>query len=71
MFLLRNCQNTGISSGGSRLIPKEILLLNKMWFAGNMSNAFEILHMNRKDVEALRKICFIEKYACVVLKRVR
>jgi len=34
-----------------------------MWYAGNMSNTFEILTMDRKDAEVLRKICFIKKYA--------
>ena len=45
------------------LIPKQIPLLNKTWCAGNMSNAFENLIMDRKNAEVLRKICFIKKSA--------
>ena len=42
---------------------EEIPLPNKIWHAGNMSNIFENLNMDRKDVELLRKFYFIKKYA--------
>jgi len=39
---------------------KRIPVLNKMWYAWNMSNTFGILTMGRMNVEVLRKICFIK-----------
>jgi len=42
---------------------ERIPLLNRMWYAGNMSYALEILTMDREDADVLRKVCFIKKYA--------
>jgi len=49
----------GQFSANSERIP----LLNRMWYAGNMSYTLEILTMDREDADVLMKICFIKEYA--------
>ena len=52
-------KHIGQFSANSERIP----LLNRMWYTGNMSNTLEILTVDRKNVNVLRKFCFIKKYA--------